>query len=225
MYINSPGGSFTALTAIYDTMQYIRPDDPDRRASARRPRPPRCCSRAGTPGKRLALPNARVLIHQPAIEGGGYAQASDLEIQANEIIRMRELARGRPSPSTRAATSSRSARTSSATRSSRPRQAKEYGLVDEVLAEPQEHRLTVPDAAARRTPSARVSRRASRSRPVAAAARGAAAADSGTTVTRATGGGCHIGRHAPAPTVASGTVREHEEGDVTWHASGTVRIC
>jgi ATP-dependent Clp protease protease subunit len=45
---------------------------------------------AGSPGKRLALPNARVLIHQPAMEGGGYAQASDIEIHANELIRMRE---------------------------------------------------------------------------------------------------------------------------------------
>jgi ATP-dependent Clp protease protease subunit len=45
---------------------------------------------AGTPGKRLALPNSRVLIHQPSMEGGGYAQASDIEIQANELIRIRE---------------------------------------------------------------------------------------------------------------------------------------
>ena len=89
VYINSPGGSFTALTAIYDTMQYIKPQIATvclgQAASAAA-----VLLAAGTPGKRLALPNARVLIHQPAMEGGGYAQASDIEIHANELIRMRE---------------------------------------------------------------------------------------------------------------------------------------
>ncbi len=89
MYINSPGGSFTALTAIYDTMQYIKPQVQTvclgQAASAAA-----VLLAAGTPGRRLALPNARVLIHQPALQGGGYAQASDIEIQANEMIRMRE---------------------------------------------------------------------------------------------------------------------------------------
>ena len=88
MYINSPGGSFTALTAIYDTMQYIRPDVQTvclgQAASAAA-----VLLAAGTPGKRLALPNARVLIHQPAMAGGDYGQASDIEIQANEVLRMR----------------------------------------------------------------------------------------------------------------------------------------
>lgn len=88
LYINSPGGSFTALTAIYDTMQYIKPQIQTvclgQAASAAA-----VLLAAGTPGKRLALPNARVLIHQPAIEGG-YGQASDIEIHANEMIRMRE---------------------------------------------------------------------------------------------------------------------------------------
>ncbi len=88
MYINSPGGSFTAMTAIYDTMQYIKPQIATvclgQAASAAA-----VLLSAGSPGKRLALPNARVLIHQPAIEGG-YAQASDIEIHANELIRMRE---------------------------------------------------------------------------------------------------------------------------------------
>ncbi|AKT51523.1 ATP-dependent Clp protease proteolytic subunit [Arsenicicoccus sp. oral taxon 190] len=87
MYINSPGGSFTAMTAIYDTMQYIRPDVQTfcigQAASAAA-----VLLAAGAPGKRLALPNSRVLIHQPAVEGGG-GQASDIEIQANEIFRMR----------------------------------------------------------------------------------------------------------------------------------------
>ena len=89
MYINSPGGSFTALTAIYDTMQYIKPQIQTvclgQAASAAA-----VLLAAGTKGKRLALPNARVLIHQPATGGGGSGQASDIEIQAKEIMRMRE---------------------------------------------------------------------------------------------------------------------------------------
>ncbi|HKJ12209.1 MAG TPA: ATP-dependent Clp protease proteolytic subunit [Ornithinimicrobium sp.] len=88
MYINSPGGSFTALTAIYDTMMYIRPDVQTfvvgQAASAAA-----VILAAGAPGKRFALPNARVLIHQPALAGGDYGQASDIEIQANEVLRMR----------------------------------------------------------------------------------------------------------------------------------------
>ena len=88
MYINSPGGSFTAMTAIYDTMQYIRPQVSTvclgQAASAAA-----VLLAAGAPGKRLALPNARVLIHQPAVGGAGQGQASDIEIQANEILRMR----------------------------------------------------------------------------------------------------------------------------------------
>lgn len=89
MYINSPGGSFTAMTAIYDTMQYIRPEVQTvclgQAASAAA-----VLLAAGQPGKRLALPNARVLIHQPASAGGGQGQASDIEIQAREVLRMRE---------------------------------------------------------------------------------------------------------------------------------------
>lgn len=89
MYINSPGGSFTALTAIYDTMRYIKPDIQTvclgQAASAAA-----VILAAGTKGKRLALPNSRILIHQPATEGG-YGQSSDLEIQAREILRIRSL--------------------------------------------------------------------------------------------------------------------------------------
>ena len=87
MYINSPGGSFTALTAISDTMQYIKPQVQTvclgQAASAAA-----VLLAAGSPGKRLALPNARVLIHQPAMEGM-HGQASDIEIVADEIDRMR----------------------------------------------------------------------------------------------------------------------------------------
>jgi ATP-dependent Clp protease protease subunit len=88
LYINSPGGSFTALTAIYDTMQFVRPDVATvcmgQAASAAA-----VLLAAGAPGKRMALPNARILIHQPYTETGR-GQVSDLEIQANEIQRMRE---------------------------------------------------------------------------------------------------------------------------------------
>ncbi len=89
MYINSTGRSFTAMTAIYDTMQYIRPQVQTvclgQAASAAA-----VLLAAGAPGKRLALPNARVLIHQPSAGDGGRGQASDIEIQAKEIMRMRE---------------------------------------------------------------------------------------------------------------------------------------
>jgi ATP-dependent Clp protease, protease subunit len=89
MYINSPGGSFTSLMAIYDTMQFVRPEIQTvclgQAASAAA-----VLLAAGTPGKRLAVPNARILIHQPATEGM-HGQVSDLEIQAAEIGRMRRL--------------------------------------------------------------------------------------------------------------------------------------
>jgi ATP-dependent Clp protease protease subunit len=89
LYINSPGGSFTALTAIYDTMRFVKPDIQTvclgQAASAAA-----ILLAAGAPGKRLALPNSRILIHQPYTEGS-YGQASDIEIQANEILRMRAL--------------------------------------------------------------------------------------------------------------------------------------
>lgn len=88
MYINSPGGSFTALTAIYDTMQFVRPDVMTvclgQAASAAA-----ILLAGGAKGKRYALEHARILIHQPYSEGGG--QGSDIEIQAREIMRMRSL--------------------------------------------------------------------------------------------------------------------------------------
>ena len=89
IYINSPGGSFTALTAIYDTIRYIKSDVQTvclgQAASAAA-----VLLAAGTPGKRMALPNSRIIIHQPATEGT-YGQSSDIEIQANEILRLRSL--------------------------------------------------------------------------------------------------------------------------------------
>ncbi len=88
IYINSPGGSFTALTAIYDTMQFVRPDISTvclgQAASAAA-----VLLSAGAKGKRFAVPNARILIHQPS--GSGEGQSSDIEIQAREIMRMNAL--------------------------------------------------------------------------------------------------------------------------------------
>src|ERR1043165_7372075 len=88
LYINSPGGDMNALFWIHDTMQYVAPDVATicvgQAASAAA-----VLLSAGAPGKRYALPNARVLIHQPAMSGGEYGQASDIEIQANEVLRMR----------------------------------------------------------------------------------------------------------------------------------------
>jgi ATP-dependent Clp protease protease subunit len=89
IYINSPGGDITALFAIYDTMQFIKNDIATicigGAASAAA-----VLLAAGTKGKRLALPHARILLHQP-YGATGYAQAADLEIAAKEILRMRDL--------------------------------------------------------------------------------------------------------------------------------------
>ena len=131
MYINSPGGSFTALTAIYDTMQYIKPQIQTvclgQAASAAA-----VLLAAGAKGKRLALPNARVLIHQPATGGGGSGQASDIEIQAKEIMRLREWLEE--------TLSKHSKRSVAEVKSDLDRdkiliasEALEYGLIDQVL--------------------------------------------------------------------------------------------
>jgi len=131
MYINSPGGSFTAMTAIYDTMQFVRPDIQT------------CCLgqaasaaavllAAGSPGKRMALPNSRIIIHQPATEGG-YAQGTDIEIQAKEILRMRSqleemLSRHTDQPLEKIRKDIDRDKFLTAT------EAKDYGLVDRVLS-------------------------------------------------------------------------------------------
>jgi ATP-dependent Clp protease protease subunit len=87
LYINSPGGDITALLAIYDTLQFIKPDITTicfgQAASAAA-----VLLAAGTPGKRLALPNARILLHQPYARA--YGQGTDIELAANEIMRMRD---------------------------------------------------------------------------------------------------------------------------------------
>jgi ATP-dependent Clp protease protease subunit len=130
VYINSPGGSITAGMAIYDTMQFIRPDVTTICVG-------QCASMgalllaAGTKGKRFALPNSRILIHQPS--GGAQGQATDIRIQAEEIIRMRELTSqilskhtGQPYESIE--------RDVERDRIMSAMQAKEYGLIDEVIA-------------------------------------------------------------------------------------------
>ncbi len=130
LYINSPGGVVTAGMAIYDTMQFIKP-----------PVATVCLGQAasmaavllagGAPGKRTALPNARILIHQPM--GGTRGQATDIKIQAEEILRMREhlngiLARHTGQPLERiAADTERDYYMSSD-------QAKVYGIIDQVVA-------------------------------------------------------------------------------------------
>ena len=130
MYINSPGGSYTAMTAIYDTMQFIKPQIQTiclgQAASAAS-----VILAAGSPGKRFALPHARILIHQPYTEGGG--QGSDIEIQANEILRMRDEMEGIFSHHT--------GRSVEEIRVDMDRdkiltapQAKEYGIIDEVIS-------------------------------------------------------------------------------------------
>jgi len=129
MYINSPGGSFTALTAIYDTMMFVRPDIQTfcmgQAASAAA-----VLLAAGTPGKRMALPYSRILIHQPSGEGSG--SLSDLEIQAEEIQRVRTqmekiLARhtGQPEATIRADIER--------DKIFGAEEAKAYGLVDNVI--------------------------------------------------------------------------------------------
>jgi ATP-dependent Clp protease, protease subunit len=131
IYINSPGGSFTALTAIYDTIQFVKPDVQTicmgQAASAAA-----VLLAAGTPGKRLALPNARILIHQPALEGSG-GQASDVEIIANEVLRMRakleELLARHTNQDIETIR-----RDIERDKILTAEQAKEYGIVDEVIS-------------------------------------------------------------------------------------------
>jgi ATP-dependent Clp protease protease subunit len=130
IYINSPGGSFTALTAIYDTMRYIKPDVRTvclgQAASAAA-----VILAAGTKGKRLALPNSRILIHQPATEGG-YGQSSDIEIQAKEILRIRALMEQMLAEDT-GKTPEEVSRDIERDKYLTAEQALDYGIIDEVL--------------------------------------------------------------------------------------------
>jgi ATP-dependent Clp protease, protease subunit len=130
LYINSPGGSITAGMAIYDTMQFIRPDVTTICIG-------QCASMgallltAGTKGKRFALPNARILIHQPSISGIG-GQATDIRIHAEEIMRMRELTSGILAKHT-GQPMEQIERDVERDRWLDPYQATEYGLIDQVI--------------------------------------------------------------------------------------------
>ena len=130
LYINSPGGDVASGFAIYDTMQYIKPDVSTivmgQAASFAA-----VLALAGARGKRYALPHARILLHQP--HGGAQGQTSDIEIQAKEILRYRQLLdqiisehTGQPVEKVKQDTDRDYILT--------PEQAKEYGIVDEVLS-------------------------------------------------------------------------------------------
>ena len=131
IYVNSPGGDINSMFAIYDTMQYIKPDITTicfgQAASAAA-----ILLAAGTKGKRLALPNARILLHQPYT--GAQGQVSDLEIAANEIERLKKALEailahhsGQPIEKVAADTDRDFVMTAA--------EAKEYGIIDEVLLE------------------------------------------------------------------------------------------
>jgi ATP-dependent Clp protease protease subunit len=130
LYINSPGGSVTAGLAIYDTMQFIRPDVTTICVGM-------CASMgallltAGAKGKRFALPNSRILIHQPS--GGMQGQATDVRIHAEELIRIRELTSEILAKHTGQDLETIE-RDVERDRYLSANQAKEYGLIDEVIA-------------------------------------------------------------------------------------------
>jgi ATP-dependent Clp protease protease subunit len=132
LYINSPGGSITAGMAIYDTMQFIKNDVTTICVG-------QCASMgalllaAGTKGKRFALPHSRILIHQPS--GGAQGQATDVRIMAEEILRMREMT-SRIIADHSGQTFEQVEKDVERDRILSPRQAKDYGLIDEVI----EHR-------------------------------------------------------------------------------------
>ncbi len=130
LYINSPGGEITGLFAIYDTMQFIKPDIATycmgQAASAAA-----VLLAAGTKGKRHALPHSRILLHQPYSGAGG--QASDIEIQAREITRMRELLESVLSHHT-GQTVERVNKDTDRDFIMSADEAKAYGIIDEVIA-------------------------------------------------------------------------------------------
>ena len=131
MYINSPGGSFSAMSAIYDTMKYVRPDVQTvclgMAASAAA-----VLLAAGTKGKRFALPNSTILIHQPAMGQATYGQATDIEILDNEIQRIRRLMETMLSEATGQSVEQVSKDVDRDKYLTAP-EAKEYGLIDEIF--------------------------------------------------------------------------------------------
>jgi ATP-dependent Clp protease, protease subunit len=143
LYINSPGGDITSLFAVYDTMQYIKPDVSTivmgQAASAAA-----VLLAAGTKGKRYALPHSRVLIHQP--HGGAQGQAVDIEIQAREILRYRKLLDELLAEHTGQLLEKISKDTDRDFIMT-AEQAKDYGLIDEVISSRKVHRELATAAA------------------------------------------------------------------------------
>jgi ATP-dependent Clp protease protease subunit len=131
MYINSPGGSFSAMSAIYDTMNYVRPDIQTvclgMAASAAA-----VLLAAGTKGKRLALPNSTILIHQPSMGQQSYGQSSDIEIQADEIQRIRTLMEKMLADAT-GQTTEQISKDVDRDKYLTAEGAKEYGIIDDLL--------------------------------------------------------------------------------------------
>jgi ATP-dependent Clp protease, protease subunit len=143
LYINSPGGDITSLFAVYDTMQYIKPDVSTivmgQAASAAA-----VLLAAGTRGKRYALPHSRVLIHQP--HGGAQGQAVDIEIQAKEILRYRKLLDQILAEHT-GQTIEKIAKDTDRDFIMTSEQAKDYGVIDEVISSRKVHRQLAAAAA------------------------------------------------------------------------------
>jgi ATP-dependent Clp protease protease subunit len=128
-YINSPGGSVTAGLAIYDTMQYIRPDI-QTLCLGQAASMAAWLLAAGTKGKRFALPHSRIMIHQPF--GGVQGQAADIDVQAKEILRLREQLNNALAKHT-GQSLKRIEKDTDRDMFMTSKQAVEYGLVDEVL--------------------------------------------------------------------------------------------
>jgi len=133
LYINSPGGSITAGLAIYDTMQYIR-NGVTTICIGQAASMGAFLLLAGTPGKRFALPNSRVLIHQPSM-GGLSGQATDIDIHAREILRIREITNRLISKHTGQALE-RIERDVERDFIMNAPQAREYGIIDEIIDRP-----------------------------------------------------------------------------------------
>ncbi len=135
LYINSPGGSITAGMAIYDTMQYIK-NDVQTLCIGQAASMGAFLLMAGKKGKRFALPNARILIHQPLIMGGGLSgQATEIDIHAREILRLRELMNKIQAGHTGQSVEQME-RDTDRDFSMTAQQAKEYGLIDDIIDRP-----------------------------------------------------------------------------------------
>ena len=135
LYINSPGGSITAGMAIYDTMQYIK-NDVQTLCIGQAASMGAFLLMAGKKGKRFALPNARILIHQPLIMGGGISgQATEIDIHAREILRIRELMNKIQANHT-GQTLEQIERDTDRDFIMTAQQAKEYGLIDDIIDRP-----------------------------------------------------------------------------------------